>query len=66
MNYQSPEQLLGYPYLDYSVDMWGFGCILASWVFKRNIFFKNNKKINKKNQLKVIAKVILCYIDVTS
>ena len=26
---QAPELLVGYPYYDYSIDLWGVGCILA-------------------------------------
>ena len=28
-HYKSPELLVGYEYYHYSIDMWGFGCILA-------------------------------------
>jgi hypothetical protein len=31
--------LLDYAYSDYSADMWSFGCILASMIFRRwNVF----------------------------
>lgn len=37
--YKSPELLVDYNYYDYSIDMWGVGCIIAGIV---NNFLKNN------------------------
>eukprot|EP00613_Pedinella_sp_CCMP2098_P070623 CAMPEP_0171925294 /NCGR_PEP_ID=MMETSP0993-20121228/23831_1 /TAXON_ID=483369 /ORGANISM="non described non described, Strain CCMP2098" /LENGTH=486 /DNA_ID=CAMNT_0012563825 /DNA_START=21 /DNA_END=1478 /DNA_ORIENTATION=+ len=32
--YKAPELLVGMTKYDYGVDLWAFGCVLASWVFK--------------------------------
>lgn len=37
--YKAPELLVDYTYYDYSVDIWGFGCVLAGIVFYRDAFF---------------------------
>jgi len=31
--FKGPELLLDYPYYDYSLDMWGIGCMLAGVIF---------------------------------
>jgi len=54
--YMSPELIIDYPKYDLSVDMWAFGCILAGWIFRVNIFFK--QAINEEHQLFSIAKVL--------
>lgn len=33
--YKAPELLVGFQYYDYSIDMWSFGCNLASLLFKK-------------------------------
>jgi casein kinase II subunit alpha len=37
--YKSPELLMGYENYDYSIDMWAFGALLASVIFKKHPFF---------------------------
>jgi len=32
--YKAPELLVGLTKYDYGVDVWAFGCVLASWVFR--------------------------------
>jgi casein kinase II subunit alpha len=50
--YKAPELLLGYPYYDYSVDMWAMGCILAELVFLKHPFF------NGKDPLDQMLKIV--------
>lgn len=38
--YKSPELLLKFEMYDYSVDMWSFGCVLATLMFKKLPFFQ--------------------------
>ncbi|CAG2110419.1 unnamed protein product [Medioppia subpectinata] len=42
--YKSPELLLDYPYYDYSLDIWAFGCILAEMITKKQPFFYTKRK----------------------
>lgn len=37
LRYKAPEQLLGYVYLDYSIDIWAVGCTFASMVISIEI-----------------------------
>jgi casein kinase II subunit alpha len=53
--YKSPELLVSYPYYDYSLDIWSFGCVLAEMVFKRRPFFYGE---NNTDQLTKISKVL--------
>jgi casein kinase II subunit alpha len=39
-HYKSPELLTGYEYYDYSIDLWGVGCILAGLLLQREPFFR--------------------------
>ncbi|EKE38486.1 protein kinase domain containing protein [Entamoeba nuttalli P19] len=39
-SYKSPELLLNMQQYDYSLDMWGFGCILGSLIFKKEPIFE--------------------------
>lgn len=46
--YKGPELLIEYPYYDYSLDIWSFGCVLAELIFKKVPFFhglKNSDQI---------------------
>jgi casein kinase II subunit alpha len=36
--WKAPETLLGYRNYDYSFDMWGTGCLFATWLFKKQLF----------------------------
>jgi casein kinase II subunit alpha len=56
LSYMSPELIVDYPKYDLSVDMWAFGCILAGWLFRVNIFFK--PAVNEEHQILSIAKVL--------
>jgi casein kinase II subunit alpha len=53
LKYKAPEQYLGYPYLDYSMDMWSMGCTFASMLFDMLPFYTGSdnfaqlKQINK-------------------
>uniref|UniRef100_A0A7S3IZ77 non-specific serine/threonine protein kinase n=1 Tax=Euplotes harpa TaxID=151035 RepID=A0A7S3IZ77_9SPIT len=53
--YKAPELLLGYPYYDYSVDVWAAGCILAQLVFQKHPFFAGKGPLD---QLLKVAKVL--------
>lgn len=37
---QGPELLIDIRDYDYSLDVWGMGCMLAALVFKRPVFFR--------------------------
>jgi len=52
-HYKSPELLIGYEYYHYSIDMWGFGCILAGLLFRREPFFRG--KDNTDQLGKIVA-----------
>ena len=54
LHYKSPELLLGYSQSTDRSDMWSVGCILASWLFKRKVFFDGSRPMN---QLYEIARV---------
>ncbi|OHT12272.1 CMGC family protein kinase [Tritrichomonas foetus] len=48
IHYKAPELLFGYPYYDFSVDIWGLGCTFASLIFRRVPFFRgrdNNEMV---------------------
>jgi casein kinase II subunit alpha len=53
--YKGPELLVGFPFYDYSLDIWSFGCILAEFLFKQRPFFYSHKN---SDQLGEIAKVL--------
>ncbi|VEU36858.1 unnamed protein product [Pseudo-nitzschia multistriata] len=56
-HYKSPELLLGpsFGYYDYAIDLWGFGCILAGLLFRKEPFFRGK---NNVDQLGVIVQVL--------
>jgi serine/threonine protein kinase len=57
--FQSPDLLLDHIHADKSIDMWSYGCILASLMLKgQPLFFKTFKGINKRAQLLGIEKVL--------
>lgn len=37
--YKGPELLVDYQYYDYSLDIWGLGCLFAGLLFNRDPFF---------------------------
>lgn len=45
--YKSPELLVEYPYYDYSLDIWSFGCILAQLIFKKLPFFQGSSNADQ-------------------
>lgn len=42
-HYKAPELWIGYPYYDYSIDIWSLGCIFAECLFKTTPFFYSSK-----------------------
>jgi len=56
--FRSPEILLNYESITFSTDMWSFGCMLAGWVFRKNVFFRHiNDEAKKAYQIFTIARV---------
>lgn len=53
--YKGPELLLDIRDYDYSLDIWGVGCMLAAFLFKRQVFFRGEDEFD---QLVRIAKVL--------
>ena len=53
--YKGPELLLDYEYYDYSLDLWSFGCMLASLFFQKEPLFHGQ---DNYDQLVRIAKVL--------
>lgn len=53
--FKGPELLVDYQEYDYSLDMWSFGCMLASMIFKKEPFFHGH---DNYDQLVRIAKVL--------
>ncbi|KAM5344287.1 hypothetical protein ACJ41O_012824 [Fusarium nematophilum] len=53
--FKPPEVLLGFERYDYSIDMWEFGSMLASMVFRKEPFFHGN---SRQDQLIKIARVL--------
>lgn len=39
MNFKAPEILFGHGFYDFAIDMWGFGSLFASIIFRKNPFF---------------------------
>jgi len=54
-HYKGPELLTDLQDYDYSLDMWGFGCMLGSMFFLKEPLFKGS---NNKDQLVKIVKVL--------
>mmetsp|Transcript_5327 Transcript_5327/g.6516 ORF Transcript_5327/g.6516 Transcript_5327/m.6516 type:complete len:203 (+) Transcript_5327:208-816(+) len=54
-HYKSPELLIGNEFYDYSIDLWGVGCILAGLLFRREPFFRGRDNVD---QLAKIASVL--------
>eukprot|EP00118_Oscarella_pearsei_P028802 m.2970 g.2970 ORF g.2970 m.2970 type:complete len:436 (+) comp8992_c0_seq1:159-1466(+) len=53
--FKGPELLVDFQDYDYSLDMWSFGCMLASMIFKKEPFFHGH---DNYDQLVRIAKVL--------
>lgn len=45
--YKAPELLLENCYYHYSVDIWGFGAMMAGWVFKKEPFFHGSSNLDQ-------------------
>lgn len=57
--FQAPDLLLDNTHTDKSLDMWSYGCILASLMLRgQPLFFKTFKGVNKRAQLLGIEKVL--------
>lgn len=53
--YKAPELLLGYPFYDYSVDIWALGCVFAELLFQKQPFFAGK---DAYDQMVKVAKVL--------
>lgn len=53
--FKGPELLVNFQYYDYSLDIWSFGAMLASMIFKKEPFFHGN---SNTDQLVKIARVL--------
>lgn len=53
--YKGPELLVDIKDYDYALDVWGVGCILAAFLFKRPVFFRGEDEFD---QLVKISKVL--------
>ncbi|OBA23084.1 Pkinase-domain-containing protein [Metschnikowia bicuspidata var. bicuspidata NRRL YB-4993] len=49
--FKGPELLVDYRFYDYSLDMWSFGCMLASIVFKKEPFFHGKSNTDQLVQI---------------
>ncbi|KNC48607.1 CMGC/CK2 protein kinase [Thecamonas trahens ATCC 50062] len=54
--YKAPELFFRYPYYDYAVDMWSYGCVVATLVFARMPMFKGRE--DSLSQLIEISKCL--------
>ncbi|CAE8603868.1 unnamed protein product [Polarella glacialis] len=54
-HYKGPELLVDDTLYDYSLDIWGFGCMLAGMTFRKDTFFAGADNVD---QLYKIAKVL--------
>ena len=46
-HYKAPELLVGNENYDYSIDLWGVGCILAGLLFRREPFFRGKDNMDQ-------------------
>ncbi|OZJ05126.1 Casein kinase II subunit alpha [Bifiguratus adelaidae] len=53
--FKGPELLVDFQEYDYSLDMWSYGCMLASMIFRKEPFFHGH---DNYDQLVKIAKVL--------
>ncbi|KAJ7082357.1 kinase-like domain-containing protein [Mycena belliarum] len=54
-HYKPPELLVGYKRYDYSLDLWGLGCMVAAMIFRKQPFFRGS---DNEDQLLKIMKVL--------
>ncbi|EGD83394.1 CMGC/CK2 protein kinase [Salpingoeca rosetta] len=53
--FKGPELLVNFEEYDYSLDLWSFGCVMASMIFRKEPFFHGH---DNYDQLIKIAKVL--------
>lgn len=53
--FKSPELLVDMQDYDYALDIWSFGCVFASIIFKKEPFFRGN---DNRDQLVRITRVL--------
>eukprot|EP00877_Chromochloris_zofingiensis_P009371 jgi/Chrzof1/4688/Cz14g22250.t1 len=53
--YKGPELLIDIKDYDYSLDLWGVGCMMAAFLFRRQVFFRGEDEFD---QLVKIARVL--------
>ena len=63
--YKAPELLLENSYYHYAVDMWGFGALMAGWVFKKEPFFHGSHNLDQLHKIvKTLGSQELCdYVE---
>ncbi|CAG84901.2 DEHA2A13662p [Debaryomyces hansenii CBS767] len=49
--FKGPELLVDFRLYDYSLDLWSYGCMLASMVFKKEPFFHGNSNTDQLVQI---------------
>lgn len=49
--FKGPELLVDYRYYDYSLDLWSYGCMFASMVFKKEPFFHGKSNTDQLIQI---------------
>lgn len=49
--YKAPELLLEHKYYHYAVDVWGFGALMAGWVFKKEPFFHGSHNLDQLHKI---------------
>lgn len=49
--FKGPELLVDFRYYDYSLDLWSFGCMLASMIFKKEPFFHGKSNTDQFVQI---------------
>jgi casein kinase II subunit alpha len=50
-HYKCPEILMGYEYYTPAIDVWGFGCIMASLLLYREPFFRGKDNIDQLGKI---------------
>lgn len=60
-HYKSPELLLGNENYDYSIDIWGVGCILAGLLFRREPFFRGKDNMDQLGTIVAVLGTADCH-----
>jgi casein kinase II subunit alpha len=50
-HYKSPELLVGFERYDCAIDMWGFGCIMAGLLLRREPFFRGKDNVDQLGKI---------------